>query len=146
VRRGDVARRVLQWLGVMALAAAAPLATAQVHRHTPFLLRIEGFVGEKPEGITSLARWIMAVNGKQYQFHVTKLQPIGVDVAYWNILSNLEPLPVTLTLYGNPPLLRRFKKTPAGERIALVGVFQSGPGPVTLLLRTVESLGTPAPS
>jgi hypothetical protein len=143
VGRRVAARRALQWLGVLMIAAAAHLAAAQVRRHVPFLLRIEGFVGQKPEGIRSLARWVMAVNGKQYVVHVTKLQPIGVDVAWWNIISNLEPLPVTLTLYGNAPLLRRFKKTPAGERIALTGVFQSGPGPVTLLLRSVESLDRP---
>ena len=140
-----VARRAARWLSVLAIVAAAHAAGAQIHRHAPFLLRIEGFVGEKPEGVTSVARWVMAVDGTPYIFHVTKLRPIGVDIAWWNIISNLEPLPVTLTLYGNPRLIERFTQTPPGERVALVGNFQSGPGPVTLLLGSIESLATPAP-
>jgi hypothetical protein len=139
------ARRAASWLAVIAIVAAAHVAAAQIHRPAPFLLRIEGFVGQKPEGIKSLARWVMALNGNQYTFHVTKLQPIGVDIAFWNIINSLEPLPVTLTLYGDPGLVQRFTQTPAGERIAILGNFQAGPGPVTLLLGAIESLATPAP-
>jgi hypothetical protein len=129
-------------LALAALIVATPMAAFEAVRPYPILMRIEGYVGEKPPGITSLARWVIAGAGAQYTFHVTKLEP-SVDIAYWNILNLLEPLPVTLTLYGSQPLLQRFAATPPGQPIALTGNFESGPGPVTLLLTAVDPLPTP---
>ncbi len=132
-------------LAVIALVAALRVAAGQIQHPFPILMRIEGFVGAKPEGITSLARWVVAIDGAQYTFHVTRLQP-GADIAYWNILNRLEPLPVTLTLYGDPQLVQQFTRTPVGQPIALIGNFEFGPGPVTLQLTAVEPLATPSPS
>jgi len=138
-------RRVAPLLIALAIITAARAECGEIERLSPFLMRVEGFVGEKPEGITSLARWVVAIDGRQYPFHVTKLQPIGVDIAYWNILNFLEPLPVSLTLYGDPALLQRFTGAPPGTPIAITGNFQAGAGPVSLLLTTVEPLATPSP-
>jgi hypothetical protein len=131
----------------LALAAwiiFATAARAQIHSPYPLLLRVEGYVGAKPEGGTSLARWTIAVDGAPYTMHVTKLVPLGAQVAYWNIINQLEPLPITLTLYGDPTVLRRFIDTPSGQRISMTGNFTAGPGPVTLQLGTIESLESPA--
>ena len=133
-------------LVLIAVVAGARAAPARVRRASPILVRVEGFVGEKPRPLRSLARWVVAINGAQYSFHVTRLQPIGTDIAFWNILNQLEPLPVTLTLYGEPDLLRQFAATPPGQPIGITGVLQLGPGPVTLLLRAVEPLPTSSPS
>src|SRR5262249_51397568 len=122
-----------------------PPASADRARPFPILIRVEGFVGAKPEGGKSLGRWGVAVGGAQYTFHITKLVPIGVDIAYWNILNQLEPLPVTLTLYSNPQLLDAFTTAPAGVPIAVTGNFEFGPGPVTLMAASVELLPPSTP-
>jgi hypothetical protein len=108
--------------------------------------RITGFVGRKPEGVKSLARWVIAVDDAHFDFHVTKLEPIGVDIAYWNILNRLEPLPITATLYGDAELVRQFTAAPANSAIVVTGNLQLGPGPVTLLLKKVEPLLPTAPT
>jgi hypothetical protein len=109
----------------------------------PIVIRVEGYVGEKPAHLKSLDRWVVATNDTQRVFHVTALRPIGRDIAYWTILSALEPMPVTLMLYGDPGLLRQVTDAPPGEPIAMVGSFQLGPGPATLMLQSVELLPTP---
>ena len=116
-------------------------AASQVSRPYPILMRIEGFVGEKPEAVKALDRWTVAVGGATYTFHVTKLQP-SVDIAYWNILNRLEPLPITLTLYGDAELLQRFIDTRPREHIRMTGNFEMGPGPVTFQLAAIDQLGT----
>lgn len=127
---------------LLALGAAAPVrpGVAQVVRPFPLMVRMEGFVGDKPEGMKAIERWVFAVDGLPVIFHLTKLRVIGTDVAWWNITSNLAPLPITLTLYGDAALRRRFLDTPAGERIALTGELETGPGPVTLLVLRIEAL------
>jgi len=132
-------------VGLIACAVAPLPAAAQIDRPFPILMRIDGFVGEKPEGVTSLARWVVAVNGVPYTFHVMALQP-SLDIAYWNILNKLEPLPITLTLYGKADLLQRFIDTRPGQRIRMVGNFEAGPGPVTLQLASLEPLEAATPS
>ena len=132
-------------VGLFCLASASA-SWAQRPVPYPIPLRITGFVGTKPEGVKDLARWVFAVERQQYIFHVTKLEPIGVDVAYWNILSLLEPLPVTLVLYGNQDLARRFTSAPPGSQLVITGNFDVGPGPATLLLNKVEQVPPITPS
>ena len=124
-------------LALGATAVAYRPASAEIEHPRPFLVRVEGFVGDKPEGVKSLDRWVVAIDGRPYTFHVMLLQP-SVDVAFWNILNKLEPLPITLTLYGDPALLQRFIDTPPGQRIRMIGNFDAGPGPVTLQLTSIE--------
>jgi hypothetical protein len=131
-------------LCLVALATAAH-AVGGDRRVFPIVMRVEGYVGEKPEHVTSLARWVVAVRDKQFVLHVTTLQPIGSDIAYWTILNALEPLPVTLTLYGDAELIGQFSSTPPGQPIAITGNFEAGPGPVTLMLRSIEPLPNPSP-
>jgi hypothetical protein len=121
-------------------------APALVPDQFSIVARITGFVGAKPEGVKSLARWVLAVGGTQFDFHVTKLEPIGVDIAYWTILNRLEPLPVTATLYGDAELVRQFTSAPPGTAILVTGNLELGPGPVTWLLTKVEALPPPAPT
>lgn len=139
-------RSIALWLCLVALATAAPAALGDNLRVFPIVMRVEGYVGEKPERVKSLARWVIAVDDRQFLFHVTKLQPIGTDIAYWTILNALEPLPVTVTLYGDPQLIGQFSRTPPGQAIAITGNFEAGPGPVTLMLRSIEPLPQPANS
>lgn len=122
-----------------AVAAARP-GLALVARPFPLVVRMEGYVGDKPDGVKAIERWVFAVDGLPVVFHLTKLRVINADVAWWNITSNLAPLPITLTLYGDDALRGRFVHTPAGEKIAVTGVLESGPGPVTLLMSTIETL------
>jgi hypothetical protein len=110
------------------------------------VLRTTGYVGPKPEGVKSLARWVVAVGGAQYTIHLIELEPIGVDIAYWTILNRLEPLPIAMTVYGDAELLRRFTGAPAGVPMVLTGSFEFGPGPATLLLSSVEPAPVPSPS
>ena len=112
----------------------------------PIVMRVEGYVGDKPEHVKSLARWVIAVDDRRFVLHVTRLRPIGTDIAYWTILNALEPLPVTLTLYGDPAVIAQFSQTPAAQPIAITGNFEAGPGPVTLMLRSIEPLPIPSPA
>lgn len=131
---------------VFLVVSHGPSPAAQIPDQTPVVARITGFVGVKPEGVKSLAHWVVAVGGAQFDFYVTKLEPIGVDIAYWNILNRLEPLPVTVTLYGDTELVRQFTSTPPGTAIVVTGNLEFGPGPVTLLLRKVEPPPTAPPT
>jgi len=135
----------LALLALIAIAVSQRRSAAQIEHPFPFLVRVEGFVGPKPEAVKSLARWVVAIDGRAYTFHVMLLQP-SVDIAYWNILNKLEPLPVTVTLYGDAALLQRFIDTPPGQRIRVVGNFEAGPGPVTLQLASLEPLEAATPS
>lgn len=132
-------------VGLLCLASASA-SWAQRPVPYPIVLRITGFIGTKPEGVKDLARWVVAAEGEQYTFYVTKLQPIGVDVAYWNILNRLEPLPVKLVLEGNKELLRQFTGAPPETQLVITGNFDVGPGPATLLLSKVEQLPPITPS
>jgi hypothetical protein len=131
------ALRILPVVAVVGLlGTAAP--GADLDHPFPIVLRVTGYVGDKPEGVKSLARWVVAVGGAQYTIHVTKLEPIGVDIAYWTILNRLEPLPVKMTVYGDAELLRRFTGAPPAVPMVITGSFELGPGPATLLLSSVE--------
>lgn len=130
-------RQLLLTLVAFSLCGAAPSA-AQVVRPYPIVVRITGYVGPKPEGVTSLERWTVDVDGAPYTLHVTELQPIGVDIAYWTILNRLEPLPIAMTIYGSPDLLRAFTGAPTDVPMVIDGSLDLGPGPVSLLLRSVK--------
>ncbi len=110
----------------------------------PLQLHIEGFVGPAPN-VTALANWVVTVDGVQHQLTVTKLQVVGADVAYWDILNALEPLPIALTVFGNPELRRQFTAVTAGQLVAIDGSFELRRGPASLLLRKIEAIGTPMP-
>ena len=137
------ARRRALWVALLALLVASRVASGPRAIPFPILMRIEGFVGAKPAGVKSLARWVVAIDGARVTFHVTKLEPRGVDIAYWTILNQLEPLPITLTVYGDPLLLHKFREAAPGMPIAVVGNFVLGPGPATLLLESVDTLPWP---
>ena len=126
----------LAWMGVAVVAAA-------VHP-MPLQLHIEGFIGPAPN-VTALATWVVDVDGIQHRLTVTKLQPVGADVPYWQILNALEPLPIAMTVFGSPELRGQFTSVPPGQLVAIDGSFELRRGPVSLMLRTVEPIGTPVP-
>ncbi len=109
----------------------------------PLRLRIEGFVGPAPP-VTALANWTVDVGGNQYALTVTKLQP-SADVAFWHVLNALEPLPIAMTIFGDRAVLRRLTETPPGQAVVMDGSFELRRGSASLLLRSVEVLGTPVP-
>src|SRR4030095_14393950 len=78
--RAAIVRRAAR-VGLFCLASAGA-SWAQRPVPYPIVLRITGFIGTKPEGVKDVARWVVAVEGQQYTFHVTKLEPLRVDVAY----------------------------------------------------------------
>ena len=128
----------------LAFALVAVSAVAGAIRPLPMRLRIEGYVGTPPTGVVSLARWVVAVEDRQYSLTVTKLQPgASAKVAYWDILNALEPLPIAMTLMGKRATLAAFTGTPDGQKIALTGSFEWRRGPATFLLHDVETMGTP---
>jgi hypothetical protein len=142
MRRTATIGLVLLWL----VAGALP-AVAGPSRRIPLLLRIEGYVGEPPAGVVALARWVVGVKDDRYTLIITKLEPSpGANVAYWNILNALEPLPIAMMLMGKTATLAKFTGTPPGEKIALTGSFEMRRGPSTLLLHKVDVLGTPIPA
>jgi hypothetical protein len=134
----------MRWPGpaIAALVLAMP-AAARPLRPMPLQLRVEAFVGTPAPAVTALAHWTVSVSGKEHTLTVTKLEPIGADVAYWTILNALEPLPVAMTIFGPAALRRQLTHTPPGQLVALRGAFELRRGPSTLLLSGPEPLGTP---
>lgn len=140
--------RLTRWLALITLAAVAAPAHAGAGNVIafPIMVRVEGYVGAKPEAQRSLARWVIAIDDQRFVFYVSTLKPMGTDIQFWSILNALEPLPVTARMYGEPQLIEQFTTAPPGQPIAIIANFIPGAGPANLLVQSIEPLPQPASS
>jgi hypothetical protein len=135
-------------------AAAAVLATlllvccqvgrAQGRHVAPILVRIEGFVGAKPEGLRPRVNWRVSSGRNTYELHVTRLQVMSGNVADFNIITHLRPYRTAFSLAGDRQALEAFGATPAGQQIAITGYLRIDRAARILMVSRVERLGAAA--
>jgi hypothetical protein len=130
--------RVATALALLSLATAALAAPRRAR--APVSVRIEGYVGAKPSGVRLLASWKVNRGRDVYQLHVTKLQVLSGDTAYFNIISRLEPYPVAFALAGDSAALATFATTPPDHKIAIKGYLRLDVGTRILMVSTVEAM------
>jgi len=111
----------------------------------PLSVRIEGFVGAKPQDLKPLVSWQVGRGRTVYQLHVTVLRVLSGQAAYFNIISRLEPYRPAFWLAGDRKALAAFASTPAGQPIAIMGYLRLDRTTRVLMLSTVEPLPAPSP-
>jgi len=113
----------------------------------PISMRIEGYVGSKPEGVSTQTTWRLRVHGQDdLVLHVTLLQVLTGDVAYFDVISALAFYPYAFAVYGPEESIRVLTEAAAGQKIGLLGTAQMSQLPGTLMLGFAELVPAPTPA
>jgi hypothetical protein len=134
---------------LIALALVAHGARAQPRRSLsgPFLVRIEGVLGAKPPGPLPLASWQVARGRELYDLHVSKLQVLSGNIAYFNIVSRLDPYRPAFSIAGDDKAIQAFVSAPTGQPLVIMGYLRIDPAARVLMLSSVEAVtATPVPT
>jgi hypothetical protein len=135
---------------LFALILAAPESSATVFRHDVLSVRIEGYVGTKPADVPLQVSWIVSVKGELYDLHVSKMVVLTGNVAYYDIITALQPYRPALTVIGDDEQIDLFATAPANQEIMVTGFFQFAGGARYLMLSSVDYVGeveqTPPPT
>src|SRR5262245_25905157 len=92
----------------------------------PIQVRIEGYVGTKPEGVTTEADWTVSCEGKKFPFHVSHIQVLNGSVSPSSIEESAKPYRLNYYLRGDRQLLRHFAETPPGQKITMSASLRLG--------------------
>lgn len=109
----------------------------------PNEIRIAGYIGEKPPGTVPETTWVVECLGKEYPFHVTRLQVLVGDLSYTDIIEEAKPYRVAFILRADDASLERFASTPPGQKIAVTAYQRTGSR--DLLVAAIEQLPAAAP-
>lgn len=127
------------------LIAAALLLLSFIHespagvfRHETLSVRIDGYVGSKPEEVPIEVSWIVSVKGEMYDLHVGKLVVLTGDVAYYDIITALQPYRPALTVIGSDEEIDRFATAPTNQKISVTGFLQFAGGARYLMISNVD--------
>ena len=137
--------KVAAALAVLALAAPGQVA-AQIRTDQIYMLRIEGFVGAKPAGPRPLVSWVVTHQQTKYDLHVTKLQVLSGNTAYFNIITFLRPYTPAFRLAGDSKALAAFADVPPNQPIVMIGSMRFSRSISVFMLGTVEPLAQPTPA
>lgn len=118
------------WLPSSALAA----------RRGPVMLRMEGFAGEKPAGVTADAQWTVSMRGERTPLTVVKLQVVSGGLAYYQVVNALSPYPTAFSIKGAAALLDMIAASSAEHPVLIVGALTMGPGARILQVGSVEAV------
>lgn len=121
--------------------ASATLAQLVVPRST--LVRIEGYVGAKPQGPTLLVSWQLNRNRDVYDLHVTQLLVLNGTIKPEQIIVGLRPYIPALSFTGNLKALDAFVNAPVGQKLAITGYLHIEPPVRELILSTVQPMPVP---
>lgn len=108
-------------------------------------MRIEGYVGPKPQDANLLVSWRINRARDVYDLHVTQLLVLNGTLKPEQIIVGLRPFSPALTLTGNLGSLDAFVNAPAGQKIAITGYLRIEPPVRELILSTVAPLPAPTP-
>jgi len=133
-------------LAVLAVVAAPGRLSAQVRVDQLYVLRIEGYVGAKPDGLRPLVSWVVSRQQTKYDLHVTKLQVLSGNTAYFNIITFLRPYTPAFRLAGDSQALAAFADVPRDQPIAMIGSMRFSRSISVFMLSTVEPLAQPSPT
>ena len=137
--------KVAAALAVLALAAPGQVA-AQIRTDQIYMLRIEGFVGAKPAGLRPLVSWVVRHQRTRYDLHVTRLQVLSGNTAYFNIITFLRPYTPAFRLAGDSKALAAFADVPPNQPIVMIGSMRFSRSISVFMLGTVEPLAQPSPA
>lgn len=125
------------------LCAAA--AGGRVPRRQAYSVRIEGYIGRAPAEVPAEVVWTVSLGGRSYDLHVSRLQVLTGNIAYYDIIRALRPYRPAFTLAGPDDQLGLLAGAPAGQKVGVVGVLRFGGGARHLLVNRVELVGEPTP-
>lgn len=116
-------------------------------RFGPLRLKIYGYVGEKPEAVPPLTTWVLTVSGKKYTFICDKIDVLGGNTSYMDIVSALEPYKPAFKLNGGKHALEPFINSPPKQRLVMLGVLTFGGSARIFMVDSITPLpeATPVP-
>ena len=113
----------------------------------PYLVRITGYLGPKLERPILLTSWKVNRGRDIYDLRVTKLDVLTGNIAYFNIVTALEPYSPAFEIAGDDTGVAEFVATPPGQTMVIIGSLRINPAARILMISTVERSGlTPSPS
>lgn len=93
----------------------------------PLLLRISGFAGGAPAGITTLGTFTFGVDNQVVTLDLSAVQTLNGPLTEGPAaLRDFELYSPNLLIVGDPALLRRFADAPPHTQITLFGYVRSG--------------------
>jgi hypothetical protein len=133
------------YVGILTLIAVtvAP-APVQPRVRDGFSVRLEGYIGTKPDSAPVEASWTVSVKGDPYKLFVTKLVVLQGNIAYYDIINALKPYKIALTVVGDDEQIDLFATAPAGQKISVMGFMQFAGGARFFMISSVDYVGPPA--
>lgn len=131
-------RSVLVALLALLLFSGAQPAQARRNGLTPLMIRVTGYLGDKRDdkGIL-LTSWKVNRGRDVYHWRVIKLDVLSGNLAYFNIVSQLEPYDPAFSLAGDNKGIKEFINAPPGETIVVIGYLRLEAAIRTLMIDTV---------
>ena len=129
---------------LLLLATTVPAKSRPMPRDA-FSVRLDGFVGAKPEDLPIEASWTVSLKGERYQLFVSKLQVLSGDLAYYDLINALKPYRPALTITGSDAQLDMFATAPPGQRVSVIAFVRFTGAARYLMISEIEYVGQPAP-
>ena len=126
--------------GLLLTALAAPARSAPRDLE-PYSVRLDGYVGTKPESAPVEATWTVSLKGEPLKLFVTRLEVLRGNVAYYELIQSLEPYRTALTIAGEDDQLDLFATAPADQKISVIGFMQFSGGARYLMVSQVDYVG-----
>lgn len=132
---------------LLLLADAAP-AQGRKLGLTPIFIRITGYLGAKRDKPILLTSWNVNRGRDVYAWRVIKLEVLSGNIAYFNIVEQLEPYDPAFNIAGDTRGIDTFIATPPGEIFTVMGYLRFDGGFRTLMIDTVArpAAETPPPN
>jgi len=136
---------IVALLGLLLCSGAQP-AQARRNGLTPLMVRVTGYLGEKRDKPILLTSWKVNRGRDVYRWHVIKLDVLSGNIAYFNIVSQLEPYDPAFSIAGDTKGINDFINTPPGETIVVIGYLRLEAAIRTLMIDTVRPLQSETPT
>jgi hypothetical protein len=135
-------------VALLALLCFSGVQPAQARRDglTPIVIRVTGYLGEKRDTPILLTSWKVNRGRSVYHWHVIKLEVLSGNIAYFNIVSQLEPYDPAFSIAGDTKGINAFINTPPGETIVVIGYLRLEAAIRTLMIDTVTTLPSETPT
>lgn len=135
--RSNVRRSLLlSFLLCLLLVPAAAFAA----RNMPVSLRMEAYAAKKPDGVPAIAQWRVTRRGNEMPLTVTKMNVTSGGLAYYQVVSALEPYPIAFDLKGDDKFLDKISASTADKPVLIMGVLTRGGGARVLQVMGVEDV------
>jgi hypothetical protein len=140
-------RSLCSALAVLLLLAGAAPAQGRRFSLTPIFIRITGYLGPKKERPILLTSWKINRGRTVYHLHVIKLEVLSGNIAYFNIVEQLEPYDPAFSFGGDNRAVEAFERAPPGETLVIMGYLRLDASIRTFMMDTVAPLavGSPTP-